>query len=99
MRMLRSAKANAKVREIPFELTVADIPEIPDVCPVLGIPLFRTNGVQTMNTPSLDRINPSHGYVRGNVRVISLRANILRSNATVEELRLILKDLINSATS
>jgi hypothetical protein len=91
--MFHSAQQSARTRSISFELTVNDVPEIPDVCPVLGIPLFRTNGVQTMNTPSLDRIDASRGYVRGNVRVISLRANILRSNATVEELRLILKDL------
>ena len=39
--------------------------------------------------PSIDRIIPELGYVRGNIRTISLRANILRSNATFEEIALL----------
>lgn len=46
-----------------------------------------------MGSPSLDRIDSSKGYVKGNVRVISARANMLKNNATVEELTLVLKDL------
>jgi hypothetical protein len=45
------------------------------------------------NSPSLDRIVPEKGYVAGNIRVISQRANRIKSNATVEELRAVLKDL------
>jgi hypothetical protein len=36
---------------------------------------------------SLDRIDHQKGYVPGNVRVISLRANLLRKDITPEELR------------
>jgi hypothetical protein len=35
---------------------------------------------------SLDRIVPELGYVKGNIAVISNRANSLKSNATLEEL-------------
>lgn len=38
------------------------------------------------NAASLDRIDNSKGYVRGNVMVISLRANAIKNNATAEEL-------------
>ena len=41
----------------------------------------------------IDRIDSSKGYVKGNVRVISKRANTLKNNATIEELELVLKDL------
>ena len=36
---------------------------------------------------SLDRIDNEEGYVPGNVRVIRLRANLLRKDSTYEELR------------
>ena len=45
-----------------------------------------------MSSPSLDRIIPSLGYVKGNIRVISFRANTLKNNATLSELELILED-------
>ena len=38
-------------------------------------------------SPSLDRIDPNKGYVKGNVQVISRLANIMKSNASPEELR------------
>ncbi|WP_285401044.1 hypothetical protein [Luteibacter sp. ME-Dv--P-043b] len=61
---------------------------IPDFCPVLGLPLYRNSGgaAQGPNSPSIDRINPALGYVRGNVKVISSKANAIKSNATPEEL-------------
>ena len=75
------SRANRKGREFSIELS--DI-VIPDTCPVLGTPMVG---------PSLDRIDSSKGYVKGNVRVISKRANTLKNNATIEELELVLKDL------
>lgn len=70
-----------------FNLTVDDI-AIPAFCPALGIPLFKATGAKAQgpNSPTLDRIVPELGYVRGNVRVISARANQIKSNATPEEL-------------
>lgn len=61
---------------------------IPIFCPVLGLPLYRNSGgaAQGPNSPSIDRINPALGYVRGNVKVISSKANAIKSNATPEEL-------------
>jgi hypothetical protein len=46
-----------------------------------------------MTRPSLDRIDNNKGHVKGNVRMISYRANVLKSDATVEELTLVLADL------
>lgn len=85
-----AAKRRAKSQGVPFDLKPEDI-IFPRECPVLGIPIeFTVNG-RTDNTPSLDRMDPVKGYTKGNVRVISWRANRLKSNGTLEELEKIVK--------
>lgn len=81
--MYNAAKSRATKVGREFNIDLADV-VVPEVCPVLGI---------NMESPSLDRIDSSKGYVKGNVRVISMRANMLKSNATIKELTLVLKDL------
>ena len=93
--IISSSRNRARKCGYAFDLTVEDI-VIPDRCPILGIPLRlkawagETGG--TDNSPSLDRIDPSKGYVRGNIRVVSNRANTLRNNATLKELALVYRD-------
>lgn len=87
-RMLWAARTRAKAKNIPFSITEDDI-HIPDVCPVFGIKLVLNSGLYKDDSPSLDRINPVLGYVPGNVVVISLRANRIKNNATVEEIALL----------
>jgi hypothetical protein len=86
--LLHTAKHRAKKMGWEFNLEVEDI-EIPEKCPVLGLPLFIRQGYQGQgknpNNPSLDRIDNSLGYVKGNVQVISWRANDLKKNGTLEE--------------
>lgn len=84
-RAVENARERAKARGLPFNLTTADI-IIPAVCPVLGTPFVFGAGYSDTRSPSIDRIKPELGYVRGNVRVISLRANSLRNDATADEL-------------
>jgi len=86
-------KKRAKHEGIPFSLTLDDIPEVPENCPVLGIKLQPNDKAGPLDSsPSLDRIVPNLGYIRGNVRIISFRANRLRSDASAKELRLIADD-------
>ena len=82
-RLWNAAKSRAKRKGREFSIELSDI-VIPAVCPVLGTPMVG---------PSLDRIDSGKGYVKGNVRVISKRANTLKNNATIEELELVLEDL------
>ncbi|MAO21760.1 MAG: hypothetical protein CMJ25_13510 [Phycisphaerae bacterium] len=86
--MLKSAKKRATAKGLPFDLDVSDI-VIPEQCPVLAIPLFKGKGVACDNSPALDRITPNKGYVKGNVAVISTRANRIKSNATYEEIQMV----------
>lgn len=91
--MLSRCKYRARKAGVPFDITVADI-TVPQSCPVLGIELTRGKGSGFhAASPSLDRIVPLRGYVRGNVRVISARANLLKNNATVSEIEAVLMDL------
>lgn len=85
-RLLAGAKKRAAEKNLPFTLTLQDI-VIPEVCPVLGIPLRRARLVATDNSPNLDRLIPALGYVPGNVRVISRLANMIKSNATPQQIR------------
>lgn len=60
---------------------------IPEFCEALGIRLEFGKGCCHDASPSLDCIIPEKGYVTGNHAVISHRANTIKTNATVEELR------------
>jgi len=95
-----AAKKRARIAGLPFNLEDCDI-VFPDLCPALGIPIYleHTDGPRrrTDNTPSLDRLVPDKGYVRGNVRIISWRANRLKNDATLEELKLLVNYVENSS--
>lgn len=84
---LLTVKGRAKKAGIPFDDDISDI-VVPEYCPILGIPLRRNVGQLSggPNSPSLDKIIPPLGYIKGNRWVISHRANTIKSNATFEEL-------------
>lgn len=92
-RILARIKSRAKIAGYEFDLTLEDI-QVPATCPVLGIPIFEVKAkCNNPNAPSVDRIDPNGGYTRLNSRIISNRANLLKSNATIEELECVLADL------
>jgi len=84
--MLWRAQYRTKIHNLPaMNITIADF-EVPTHCPILGIPLFVGKKGGGDNSPSLDQIVPGDGYVKGNVQVMSTKANAMKSNATPEEL-------------
>ena len=92
-RMLLSAKHRAKKLNILFDISEEDI-IIPELCPYLNIPLSNIRGEGRKKTNlSLDRIDSSKGYVKGNVQVISDLANRMKQNASVEELLMFAKGI------
>src|SRR5258708_29715579 len=64
--MLFRVRSMAKWRNLEFNLTIEDI-VIPKFCPVFGIQLKTGLGTHTKASPSIDRIDNSKGYVKGNV--------------------------------
>lgn len=93
--MLATAKARAKKKGLDFELEIDDI-HIPTHCPILEVELTNIQGKGIVGTnPSLDRIDNSLGYIKGNVHVISDLANRMKSNATKEELLAFARGILN----
>jgi len=92
--LLKESKKRAKQKNIQHDITLEDI-HIPDICPILGIKLEKNCGGKTAsyNSPSLDRRDPNGGYTKDNISVISFRANTLKSNATIEELKKVIDAL------
>lgn len=86
MKMVGAAKSRSRLAKVPFSITADDI-TIPQLCPVLGQPLIVGQTQATDWSPSLDRVVPLLGYVPGNILVISNRANRIKNNATIQELR------------
>lgn len=72
-------KYRAKKAGIPFNMRPRDIP-VPDTCPVFGTQ-FVFGAHLHPRSPTVDRIRPTLGYVVGNVRVISHRANAMKNNS------------------
>lgn len=85
----KNLKSSAKRRGIEFNLTKEDIDDIglPLRCPILDIPLKFNSSFADDDSYSFDRIDSSKGYTRDNLVVISLRANKLKNNASLEELQ------------
>lgn len=75
----------AKNLGVPFNLEPNDI-IIPALCPVLGIPLKRNATRWQSDSPSVDRIIPKLGYVKGNILIVSNKANRIKSDATYLEI-------------
>lgn len=83
--IIRNLKCNAKRRQLDFDLHWKDI-ELPQTCPLLGIPLDYYNSNNSPNHATVDRIDNSLGYIKGNVWIVSRLANTMKSSASFDEL-------------
>jgi DNA-binding transcriptional MerR regulator len=78
----RNKKKNTYDHE--FTIEFGDL-EFPTHCPILGIKLDYFAETRQENSPSFDRIDPTKGYVKDNVAIISWRANRIKNDGTAEE--------------
>lgn len=81
-KILNRARSRARREGIQFNLTIEDI-VIPSTCPVLKVPLAYNDKDYTA---SIDRVVPEKGYTKGNVAIISAKANRIKDNATYTEI-------------
>lgn len=84
--LFHNARKRAREDNLPFDIEISDI-AIPEFCPVLGIKIEANSGGSRMkdSSPTLDKFYPAKGYVKGNIQVISWRANRMKSDGTPED--------------
>lgn len=80
--LLSISKDRAREENLPFDLSLEDI-RIPEYCPYLNIKLDQVAS-NSPYAPSVDRIDSTHGYIKGNIQIISVLANRMKNNASVE---------------
>jgi hypothetical protein len=92
--MLQSIKGRCNKEKIEFNLELNYLKSIwpaNNLCPVFGCEMKRNRRGQSRDfSPSVDRIVPEKGYVPGNVVIVSLKANRMKNNGTVEDLKKVL---------
>jgi hypothetical protein len=91
--LIYNFKKRAKLAGVPFDLEPQDIKNKLNLtntkCPVLGVnmEISKLGSKNNDLTPSIDRIDPKKGYVKDNIIVVSMRANRIKNDATVDEIR------------
>jgi hypothetical protein len=88
IRAIHGAKKRAKDKNLPIDIDIKYLRDIwpeNNKCPALNIKLKHGRNGSHDASPSLDRIIPSKGYVKGNVQWISNLANQIKSSATPEQ--------------
>lgn len=96
--LLGTAKRNARIKGLPFNLEISDL-IVPETCIFLGCKLTRIYGQgRVWTNASLDRIDPTKGYVKGNIQIISELANRMKQNATQEQLVIFATNILKNNT-
>jgi hypothetical protein len=85
--LVKTARLRAEKRGLEFD-GLANI-EMPRECCCCG-KQFDMTAKDRRDSPSLDRWDPAKGYTCENVRVICFRCNVLKNDATADEIRKVL---------
>lgn len=91
-RLFNNCKTRAEKRNLEFNITIEDI-VIPDKCPLLEIDIFTGTKEDYSSSPTVDRIDNTKGYIKGNIKIISSLANTMKNCATLEQLMLFCKNM------
>lgn len=107
--MIRNIKHSAKRRNLDFNLECEDI-ILPKYCPLLNVELNYTNytthkflglgeeyvdlGFNAATKASIDRVDNTKGYVKGNILIISRLANAMKNEANFEQLETFSQNII-----
>jgi hypothetical protein len=91
---IANAKRRAKQLGVEFKIT-KDWLMLNAVthCPLLEVPLDYGSTISASKSASIDRKDSKKGYTPENCKIISFKANRIKSNATIEELNLFSKNL------
>lgn len=97
MSRLSTLKSRAKNKNLEFNLELQDILDARvKYCPYLGYELmYGSYNEERMLSASVDRIDTTKGYIKGNIEIISNRANIIKSNLTYDQWIVFAKRILN----
>lgn len=91
--MWKRARDRAIKNNIDFNIEESDI-KIPKICPILEVPIYCGTKGNYEYSPSLDRIDNTKGYIKGNIQVISKKANSMKNSASLDELKTFCKNIL-----
>ena len=89
LRSYQRIRSRAREKNLEFNLTLHELTKLfPNdmICPVMGIKMEFGDITGRNTSPSIDRVDPSKGYISGNLQVMCKLANSMKQNATNEEL-------------
>jgi len=93
--MASASRSRAKKEGLPHDLTPDYIKSIwpaDNKCPIFGTEFKKARlGESRDASASLERIDPAKGYVQGNIIIVSLKANRMKNNGSLEELKLLVE--------
>tara|TARA_B110000444_G_C18325437_1_gene360335 strand:- start:113 stop:472 length:360 start_codon:yes stop_codon:yes gene_type:complete len=90
----KASKRRANSKNLPFDLTSNYLESIfPKncICPILGYKMKVSSISLGRLSPTLDRINPRIGYIKGNVEFVSNIANCMMTCATGKDIKKFVK--------
>jgi hypothetical protein len=89
LNLIKGARQRAKDKGLPYDLNkyYKELRERFEqgVCEVSGLPIKKTPGQVTWDTPSIDRIEPEKGYVYSNVRIVAYAVNVALNDWGLEQ--------------
>lgn len=97
--IIRNVKSSARIRGLAFNLDISDI-QLVDRCPLLDIELSYKSFLEPtdhnrLSQATVDRIDSSKGYVKGNIWIISRLANNMKSCASQQQLITFSRNILN----
>jgi len=98
-RLAYMAKNRAKSKNLPYNITGPYLIKLWEssngICALTGQPFdlssWGAHGQVNPQAPSVDRIIPNLGYVKGNVRLVTYHMNIALSDFGIEEFEKLIK--------
>lgn len=91
--VLHRTEVRARTKGLEFNIDENDI-VIPEICPMLEVPITVGTKGDYEYSPSIDRMDNSKGYIKGNIQIISKKANSMKNSATPTELMTFCKNIL-----
>ena len=95
------ARERAHKHNIPFDITKEYLMDLwieqKGLCAISKIPMTHVHHSGRVSTNvSIDQINPNQGYTKGNVQLVCMAVNQMKSDLTMNELLMYCKAIVNA---